>query len=112
MRYWKIGLTAGACAVCCAPLLAPFFIGSAFVGASAAGFWALWSVEASTIAFAMGLMGVWFFWRRRKSAHLADASKKCGCAPNARCNTGSACEVPQPKGADRPAISATAIPTP
>lgn len=107
MRYWKIGLAAGACAVCCAPLLAPFFVGSALVGASAAGFGAFWSVEAGMIALAIGLIGVWFFWRRRKSAHLANASKKCGCAPNAGCNTGSACEVLQPKGAGRPTISAT-----
>jgi len=107
MRYWKVGLAAGACAACCAPLLAPLFVGSAFVGLGSAGLGTVWSVEAGMIALAMGLMGVWFFWQRRKSAHLADAGKKCGCAPNAGCNTGSACDVPQLKGAGRPAISAT-----
>ncbi len=107
MRYWKVGLAAGACAVCCAPLMAPLFIGSAFVGVGSFGLGTFWSIEAAMIALAVGLMGVWFFWRRRKAVRLADASKKCGCAPNAGCNTGSACGVPQPKGADRPAILAT-----
>lgn len=106
MRYWKFGLAAGACAVCCAALLAPLFIGSAFVGVGAAGLGAFVSVEAGMIALAVGLAGVWFFWRRKDSGLLANARKKCGCAPNAGCNTGAACDVP-----DRSSISPAHIPT-
>ena len=107
MRYWKFGLAAGACAACCAPLLAPLFVGSAFVGLGSAGLGVFGSVEAGMIALVVGLMGVWLFWRRRKSSRLADASIKCGCAPSSGCNSGNACDVPQPKSPDRPAISAT-----
>lgn len=107
MRYWKVGLAAGACAACCAPLLAPLFVGSALVGAGSAGLGFLGSVEAGMIALVGGLLGVWYFWRRGKSARLADADTKCGCAPNAGCNTGDACDVPQPKTPVRPAASTT-----
>lgn len=106
MRYWKTGLAAGACAACCAPLLAPLLIGSAFVGAGSAGLGFFGSVEASMIALAIGLSGVWIFWWRRKSAQLVNASKNCGCAPNAGCTSGNACDVP-----DRSAILPAHIPT-
>lgn len=111
MRYWKIGLAAGACVACCAPLLAPLFIGSAFVGVGSAGLGFFGSVEAGMLALAVGLVGVWFFWWRRKSARLANADKKCGCAPDSGCNTGNACDVPQPKGSDLSAIPPLQIPT-
>lgn len=106
MRYWKIGLAAGACAACCAPLLAPLFIGSAFVGVGSAGLGFFGSVEAGMIAFAIGLTGVWFFWRRRKAAKLVNASKNCVCASDSGCNTGNACDLPH-----RPTVSPAQIPT-
>lgn len=112
MRYWKFGLAAGACAACCAPLLAPLFLGSTVVGVGAAGIGAFGSIEAGMIAFAVGLTGVWFFWRRRKSMRIADSTKTCGCLPNAGCNTGNACDAPQPKAPDRPAISLPQTQTP
>lgn len=74
MRYWKIGLAAGACVACCATLLAPLFIGSAFVGVGSAGLGFFGSAEAGMIALAVGLTGVWFFWRRKNSARLARAN--------------------------------------
>lgn len=107
MRYWKFGLAAGACAACCAPLLAPLFLGSTFVGLGAAGLGVFGSVEAGMIALAVGLLGVWLFWRHRKSARLVNASKTCGCAPDSGCNTGNACDLPQFKASDLPAQIST-----
>ncbi len=111
MRYWKVGLTAGACAVCCAPLLAPLFVGSAFVGIGSAGLGAFISVEAGMIALVVGLMGTWLFWRHKKSTPVVNASKNCGCASDAGCNTGNACDLPQLKRSDHSTISPAQIPT-
>ena len=111
MRYWKVGLAAGACAACCAPLLAPLFVGSAFVGMGSAGLGAFVSVEAGMIALVVGLMGTWLFWRHKKPAPVVNASKKCGCASDAGWNTGNACDFPQLKASDHSAISPAQIPT-
>ena len=83
---------------CCAPLLAPLFVGSAFVGIGAAGLGIFGSIEAGMVVLAVGLLVFWLYWRYRKSVRLADANAKCSCVPNAGCNTGNACDVPTKAG--------------
>ena len=109
MRYWKFGLAAGACAACCAPLLAPLFAGSALVSIGAAGASFFEPVELGMIVLVVGLMAVWFYWRRNSAARLANA--KCGCAAASGCNTGTSCDVPKTKGCNHPTASPTQIPT-
>lgn len=99
MRYWKVGLAAGACAACCAPFFAPLFVGTALVGVGSAGLGFFGSVEAGMVTLAGGLWVAWYVWRRRKPTRLADAKTKCGCAPNPCCITSNACDAPQPKNA-------------
>ena len=88
MRYWNIGLAAGACAACCAPLIIPL-VGTALVGTGAGALGIFGSVEAAMVVLVIGLIGVWLFWRRKST------KAKCACAPEAGCNTGASCDIPQ-----------------
>lgn len=92
MRFWKIGAGVVACVACCAPLIAPFFVGTAFVGAGAIGVGYFESIELGMIVLALGLVGLWFYRRSQRAARA-----KCSCAPDAGCNTGASCDVPQAK---------------
>ena len=92
MRLWKIGAGVVACAACCVPLIAPLFVGSAFVGAGAVSVGYFESIELGMIVLAFGLAGLWLYKRSQRSAKT-----KCDCAPDLGCNTGTSCAVPQAK---------------
>lgn len=92
MRFWKFGLAATACAACCAPLIAPFLVGTAFVGVGAVGVDYFESLELGMIVLALGLAGLWLYRRSQRAAKAT-----CGCATDAGCNTGTSCDVPQTK---------------
>ena len=92
MRFWKIGAGVVACAACCAPLIAPLFVGTAFVGAGAVGVGYFESIELGMIVLALGLAGLWVYRRSQRAAKA-----KCECAPDAGCNTGASCDLPDAK---------------
>ena len=92
MRFWKFGVAAAACAACCAPLVTPLFVGTAFVGAGAAGVGYFESVELGVIALVLGLGGLWLSRRAKKRAAAA-----CNCATDAGCNVGTSCDLPAAK---------------
>ena len=92
MRLWKIGAGVVACAACCAPVIAPLFAGTAFVGAGAVGVGYFESIELGIIGLAFGLAGLWLYRRSPRAAKT-----KCGCSPGFGYNTGTSCDVPQAK---------------
>ena len=89
MRYWKTGMAVAACAACCAPLIAPVFMGTAALGAGAAGASYFGSLELGAIVLALGLVGLWFYRRSRKPA-----KGQCNCLPDSGCNAGASCTLP------------------
>lgn len=90
MKYGKTALAAGACAACCAPLVAPLFLGATAVGTGSLGIGLLSSIEFGVLALAIGAGGLWFYRRRSKTSSKAT----CGCSPDSGCNTGKACDLP------------------
>jgi len=87
MKFWKFGLPAAvACLACCAPLIAPLFAGSALAGIGLAGYFK--SIELALVMLSLGLIGYWFFRRKRQTA------KACVCAADSGCHTGSVCDTP------------------
>ena len=92
MRFWKVGAGVMACAACCAPLIAPLFVGTAFVGTSAVGVGYFESIELAMILLGFGLAGVRLYWRSPRGARA-----KCSYAPEAGCNTGQSCDVRRAK---------------
>jgi len=87
MKFWKFGLPAVvACLACCAPLVAPLFVGSALTGLGLVSYFE--SVELAMIALGLGLIGYWFYRRRQQAA------KSCACAADSGCNTDNACDTP------------------
>lgn len=92
------GLFIAACAACCAPLIAPL-IAPWVVGAIAASGAGLALVGQVGLALALLAGAGLYLWsrRRRQIALLAAHPSKgsCGCAPDAGCNVGDACELPQ-----------------
>jgi membrane protein DedA with SNARE-associated domain len=87
MKFWKFGLPAAvACLACCAPLIAPFFAGSALAGFGVAGYFQ--SLEMAMVVPGLGLIGYWFYRRKQQ------AEKSCACAADAGCNIGNSCNTP------------------
>jgi hypothetical protein len=91
------GLLIAACAACCAPLIAPWVI-----GAMAAGGAILALMGQVGLALALVVGGGVYIWSRRRKAALqralpTDTGKSCGCAADAGCNVGDACELPATK---------------
>lgn len=106
-KSWFTWLGLGAaCAVCCAPLIAPLLAGMAGAGAAGVGFslFGLSWAEAlclSALAAALAAFSVFVLVRRRAARKTADA---CACAPSgdgAQCDAGGACS-PAERGASAP----------
>lgn len=85
-----------ACAACCAPLVAPFVVPpvAAIVAAGGAGLTLAGQIGAGFVVVAGAVA---FVVLRRKPVVPAPepvAASGCGCATDAGCNTGDACELP------------------
>lgn len=100
-----LGLGA-ACAVCCAPLIAPLLAGVMGAGAAGVGFslfgrsWAE-TLCLAALAAAVAAFSVFALFRRRAARKASDA---CACAPSgdgAQCDVGGACS-PGERGASAP----------
>lgn len=89
-------LAVGACAACCAPLVAPFIVppvaGLIAVGGFGVAFVGQVGIGLGIVAAIVGFL----FWRRNRavSQPVVAAEPSCGCAPNAGCNADDACELP------------------
>lgn len=90
MSVWKIGLVIGACAACCAPLIVPLLAGASFAGLGAAGAGYVGSIEATIVVLALGVAGLWLYWRRAQVLRKSD----CGCAEETGCKAGNSCDLP------------------
>lgn len=95
------GLMIVACAACCAPLVVPF-VAPWIIGAVAAGGAGLALLGQVSLALALVAgAGGYIWWLRRQTAlrhaHAAESGKSCGCAADAGCNVGDACELPSAK---------------
>ena len=92
-------VTIGACAACCAPLVAPWLI--AAFAASGAGLALAGQVGLALAIIAGGSGYLW--WRHRQSRtreaarRLASPAASCGCGPGEGCSTGDACALPPPR---------------
>lgn len=89
------GLAIAACAACCALLIAPWVVG--VVAASGAGL-----ALVGQVGLALAILGGagFYVWSRSRRTSLRQAALQaegagCGCAPDAGCNVGDACELPQ-----------------
>ena len=103
-KFWLTWLGLGtACAVCCAPLLAPILAGAglAGIGAAGAGFSFLGFspsevICSAIIVSAIALFGGFVLVRRRAGRRVAEA---CACKTAGRgrhCDTGGGC-APGPR---------------
>ena len=85
-------LAAGACAVCCAPLVAaPVVAIFAAGGATLALF--------GQVALALGILtaGGGYLWWRNRARRRQLAAASCGCGPSEGCNSAeAACALPPP----------------
>ncbi len=86
MNFWKFGLPAAvACLACCAPLIAPLFVGSALTGLGLASYFE--SVELAMILLGLGVIGYWLYRREQQVA------KPCSCNADSGCNAGNSCDT-------------------
>lgn len=95
MNNAKTATTAGllivaGCTACCAPLIAAPVLG--LIAAGGAGLALAGQIGLGALVLA-GL-GLYLVARRRRAAASLAAATGCGCAPDAGCNTGDACELP------------------
>lgn len=97
-KSWLTWLGLGAaCAVCCAPLIAPLLAGMAGAGAAGVGFSLFglgWTETLCMAALAAALAAVSAFVLVRRRA-ARKAAKACACAPSAdaaQCEVGGACK--------------------
>lgn len=86
------GLLIAACAVCCAPLIAPPLVALFVAGGVTLSL-------LGQIGFAALFLagGVAYLWYRHNGRKAQQASKSCSCAPGTGCNAGDACELPNQK---------------
>lgn len=96
-RNWAlIGGGVAACAACCAPLLAPLFVGagSAGVAGAAAGslFGLAWREVACVGIIAALVVGVLFLVWRSISRRRQAAACACESADGASCDVGGTCD--------------------
>lgn len=82
-------IAVGACAACCAPLIAAPVIALFAAGGAALALVGQIALAAVVVAVAIAYM-LWRQSKRRAPASVSD----CGCAPGAGCNTGDSCELP------------------
>jgi len=106
-KSWLTWLGLGAaCAVCCAPLIAPLVAGAMGAGAVGVGssFFGLGLAETlcvTAIVGALAALGVLVLVRRRAATKAAEA---CACAPSGdsgHCEVGGVC-APGERGATAP----------
>lgn len=105
-KSWLTWLGLGAaCAVCCAPLIAPLLMGAMGAGAAGVGFslFGLGLAETLCVAVivaALAALGAFVLVRHRAAKKAA----ACACAPpgeSAQCEVGGAC-APSERGAAAP----------
>lgn len=97
-RNWAlIGGGVAACAACCAPLLAPLFVGAGgagVVGASAGGLFGMSWSEAACVDIIAALVGGALFlgWRSMSQRRKVAAACACATEEGASCDVGGACD--------------------
>lgn len=94
MKVTTGGASVAAGVVCLGACAASLGLGGVFVGMTAGGALAFLTGEVVQVALlATALTGAWYWYRRFRT--IAEA-KACDCAADAGCNTGPACDLPQP----------------
>lgn len=96
------GLLIAACVACCAPLIAPWVIG--IIAAGGASLALIGQVGLALALVAGTAVYLWSRSRRRATTASSQNAPQggCGCAPDAGCNVGDACELPSP--ASKPSL--------